>query len=430
MTRRTSLREREAFVAQHDVGASYAVIAAKHGVSLECVRYWCRRARQGESLESHYCRQGPGFLQRFDPLVRYVILRFRLAHPRWGPSRIRYHLEQRPSLHHKALPGPTQIGRYLHQWVRFRRPPKRPVPPVVRPEAPTRVHQCWQVDFKLGIPLADGTLVNLHTVHDPVGSVCITVRITVAGTVGHKAKRVSLSELQTTLRTGFARWQTLPEEVQSDGEGLFVGNVTEQFPSRFTLWLVGLGIRHRVIRPGKPTDNAQVERSHRTVNEYALIGHEACTLAELEAVLEQAWYELAFVLPSQAQGCAGQPPVLAHPELLLPRRPYQPHTEMALFELHRVDSFLAQFTWQRKVGKNGQVSLGGQHHYYSVGRAYANQQLSVRFDPTDRHFVFALATDTHQVIARRPARHLTTVDLIGDHLGPQQLSLALIEKEG
>lgn len=430
MARRTSVKEREAFVSEHETGGSYRVIADKYGVSPECVRYWCRRARWGESVTSVWSRRPPVLLQDFDPLVRYAILRLRLKHPGWGPDRIRYHLGKRSSLHGNRLPSATQIGRYLHQWIRFRRQRRRPVPAVPRPQAPTRVHECWQVDFKLGIALADGTLVNLHTVHDPVGEVCITLRVTEAGRVGQKPKRVSLAELQTTLRSGFARWQTLPEEVQTDNEALFVGNRTEQFPSRFALWLTGLGIQHRLIRPSKPTDNAAVERNHRTVYDYALRGHERDTLAQLQPVLEQAWHELAFELASQAKGCAGNPPVVAHPELLHPVRPYQPAQEFALFDLQRVDRFLAQLTWHRIVGKTGQVSLGGQHHYYSVGHSYAAKNVVVRFDPTDRHFVFALADDPQQVIARRPARDLDAIDLIGEDSRPHQLALPFNGEKG
>jgi hypothetical protein len=90
MARQTSVREREAFVAEHQAGATYAEIADKYSVSLGCVRYWCRRARRGKSLESQYTKRDPGLLQAFDPLVRYGILRIRLVHPHWGPRRIRH----------------------------------------------------------------------------------------------------------------------------------------------------------------------------------------------------------------------------------------------------------------------------------------------------------------------------------------------------
>lgn len=426
MAARTTVEQREAFIQRHAKGETFAAIAQAYGVSWQCVRLWWQRFLRGEGVTSHYVREQHSLLMRFAPLVRYVILRLKVAHPHWGPRRLRYHLQQRPSLVGQPLPSATQIGRYLHQWERFRRPVKRKrtLPEQRRPA--THVHQCWQVDFKLGIALTDGTQVNLHTVHDPVGEVCIAARVTPAGPVGRKPTRVRLDELQTTLRLGFCRWGTLPEEIQTDNEALFTGNPTERFPARFALWLVGLGIRHQTIRPGKPTDNAAVERNHRTLNDYVVSDQAIASLAACQRLLDQAWYELAFALPSYAQGCAGQPPVVAHPELLHQPHPYQAQLEWALFDLQRVDRFLAQFTWSRKVTVSGQVSLGGQHHYYSVGRAYAKQQVWVRFDPADRHFVFFADAGALQAIARRPARHLTLPELTGLPPVPQQLSLELL----
>jgi transposase InsO family protein len=425
MAARTSVEQREAFIQRHAKGERFAEIAQAYGVSWQCVRFWWQRFRRGEGVTSHYVREQHSLLMRFTPLVRYVILRLKVAHVHWGPRRIGYHLQQRPALVGHRLPSATQIGRYLHQWERFRRPARRARALREPPIAALRVHQCWQVDFKLGLAMTDGTQVNLHTVHDPVGEVCIVARVTLAGPVGRKPPRVRLDELQTTLRLGFCRWGTLPEEIQTDNEALFTGNPTERFPARFTLWLAGLGIRHQTIRPGKPTDNAAVERNHRTLNEYVVSDQAIASLAACQQLLDQAWYELAFALPSYAQGCAGQPPVVAHPELLHQPRPYQAHFEWALFDLHRVERFLAQFTWSRKVTA-GQVSLGGQHHYYSVGRAYAKQQVWVRFDPVDRHFVFFADANATQALVRRSARHLTLAELTGMPPAPQQLALELI----
>jgi transposase InsO family protein len=427
---KTTDDQRKQFYQKHESGTTYAEIAAAYGLSRECVRYWCRRQRKGTKGEASVKEAKRGLRSHFDPLVRYGILRLRLAHPRWGPSRLRYHLGKRVSTASKAVPSERQISRYLRQWPVFRRLRKRSRESHPRPHPAIRVHQRWQVDFKLGIPLTDGTQVNLHTVHDPVGAVCITACVTPAGKVGAKAQRVTVAELQATLRKGFCQWHTLPEEVQTDNEAVFVGNPTERFPSRFTRWLVGLGIRHLVIRPGKPTDNAEVERNHRTLNEYTLTGHEGCSVTPLQQILDQDWYELAFTLSSHALGCEGRPPVVAHPALLSQPRPFQPHLEVALFDLTRVDNYLAQFVWQRKVGKTGQVSLGGQHHYYSVGRPFANQIVCIRFDPTDRHLVFALADNPAQEIGRRPIRNLSVWDITGltpaqpDYV-PQQLLLPL-----
>jgi transposase InsO family protein len=429
MIAHTTPRQRQQFFVLHQGGETYQQIGERFSVSAECVRYWCRRQRDGGTCQTTYHREAAGLLGRFDPKVRFCVLRLRLEHRRWGPNRIRKKLQRRVSLRGTRIPSEASIGRYLHRWPRFHRRRKQQIVRV-RPYQPVAVHQRWQLDFKLGIALQDGTLVNLHTVRDPFGEVCIGAFVSPAGRVGHIPRRVTFSEIQSTLRACFARWSTLPVELQTDAEPVLVGQPQDTFPSRFTLWLRGFGIDHLVIRPGKPTDNAEVERCHRTLMDYAIVGNENVTIDQLQTILDQAVYELAFELPSRAASCHGQPPVSAHPELLQPRRRFQPEHELALFDLGRVDAYLATFTWERRVGKTGQINLGGQHQVYSVGRSYACRQVWVRFDPADRHFVFYQDESAEREIRRRPARSLDLTDLTGLAFWPtglklQQLALPL-----
>jgi transposase InsO family protein len=434
MSKWTTPRQRRAFYRRYLQGETYQEIADSAGVSKDCVRYWCRRQRDGGDCQTRYQHQSPGLLSRFDPLVRYCILRLRLENPRWGPDSIREHLKKRKSLRGLALPSRASIGRYLHQWPRFRRPQKEKLKSE-RPKEATEVHQRWQMDFKVEIALDNGTLVTLYTVRDPVGAVCPGAFVFPTGQVGQKGSKVTLERTRSALRTCFARWGTLPDEIQTDGEPALVGKAQDSFPSVFTLWLKGLGIEHLVIRPGRPTDNAQVERCHRTLNDYAIVGHTDADVEELQDILDQAVYELTYELPSRAKGCGGRAPIVAHPELLQPRRPFQPEHELAHFDLRRVDTYLATFTWERKVGKTGQITLGGRHQSYTVGRLYAGQQVMVRFDPTDRHFFFYDPDNPDEEIGRRPARDLDVADLTGlatwpEGLGPQQLPLPLVFSEG
>lgn len=434
MAVRTTPAQRQAFYVQHQRGATYQQLAQQAGLSKQCVRYWCRRQRDGGSCHTSYLRPVPGLLSRFHPRVRYALLRLRLQHPHWGPNRIRAHLGQRSALQGFRLPSDASIGRYLHQWSRFRRP-KTKLPRPVRPAQPTAVGQRWQIDFKLGIALGDGTLVNLHTLRDPLGEVCLGAFVFAAGRVGQPPTNVTFEQVRAVLRRCFARWGQLPAQVQTDGETVLIGRPGDPFPSRFTLWLKGLGIDHLVIRPGTPTDNAEVERCHRTINDYAIIGNEAASLAELQGLLDQAVQELAFELVSHAQGCRGRPPVVAHPELLQPRRPFQAEQELACFDLQRVDAYLATMSWERQVGSSGQITLGGRHQRYGVGRCYAGQQVLVRFDAHQRQFVFFAASEPEQEIGRRAARNLDVPDLTGlaawpTGLGPQQLRLPFELAEG
>jgi transposase InsO family protein len=431
---RTTPTQRRAFYELHQQELTYPEIAERFGVSRECVRYWCRRQKAGHSSQSAYHRERRGLLSGFDDLVRYVLLRLRLAHPRWGPSRLRFHLRKRPSLRGLKLPSEASLGRYLHQWERFRRQ-KREKKQTERPNPPQRVQQRWQIDFKLGIALPRSARANLHTVRDPVGEAVIGAYLYLAPREV-LPKHVPMEEVRATLRRCFAQWGYLPEEVQTDGESTLIGKPNDNFPSQFTLWLVGLGIQHLITRAGHPTDNAEVERCHRTLNDYALVGQEGIDLPALQNLLEQAVEELNDELPSQAKGCAGQPPVLAHPELLERLRPYQPERERLLFDLGRVDAYLAGFVWERKVDVNGVVYLVDR---YSLGRKYARQGVKVRFDPADRNFV-CFQTDAEERVTelrRWPARHLEVADITGwiecawpQGLGPQQLRLALPDFEG
>jgi transposase InsO family protein len=442
MGEHTTPTQRRTFFELHEQGLTYREIAEQHEVSKECVRYWCRRQRDGGSCQTTYRKEPRGILSRFDGLVRYCILRLRLEHPRWGPGRIQHHLGKRPSLKGLTLPSRAQIGRYLHQWPQFRRKRRKKVEDT-RPDPPTEVHQRYQLDFKTDIALDDGTTVDLHTVRDPVGEVCIGTVLHVTEQVNTRSKRVPMEDARSTLRRCFDQWGTLPDEVQTDGETTLVTSKEDGFPSDFTLWLAGLGIKHLVTRPGQPTDNSEVERCHRTMNDYAIVGNEKHPAVELQSILDDAVLELAFELPSYAEACAGRTPVEAHPELLEPRRPFRAEHELALFDLKCVDAFLSTFTWTRKVGKTGQICIGGHHQYYSVGRAYARQEVVVRFDPTDRCFVFYLPDPAQddldqedlQEVGRRPARHLEVEDLTGlatwpQGLVPQQLPLPLCFVEG
>lgn len=114
MRPQTKPEQRREFYARHQAGEAYVAIAKGAGVSRECVRYWCRRQRAGGDGCNQYQRGAKGLLSEFAPVVRYVILRLKLAHPRWGRNRLWFHLGQRSSLRGSKLPDEVQIGRYLH----------------------------------------------------------------------------------------------------------------------------------------------------------------------------------------------------------------------------------------------------------------------------------------------------------------------------
>jgi len=368
MAERTSEGQRIEFYRRNINGESYVEIAQGNGVSRECVRYWCRRQKKGEGVKSRWHVRKRGALSQFDIAVPGHILELRKQHPRWGPVSLRMHLEKEVELKGKRLPSPASIGRFLHEAPENRRRPKRK-PLELASVVLTRVHQRWEMDFKVRIHLKDKETVQLHTVTDPFSGAHIGAYIYKSGA---NTSRVPLQEVQATLRACFSEWGTLPEEIQTDGEPILAANPGE-LPTEFTLWLAGLGIGHRKIAAGRPTQNGSVERGHRTIHDYSLQGQLHRSRADLQTYLNQCRQELNTLYPSRAKGCGGKPPLTAHPELLHPLQAYRPEWEELLFDLTRVDAFLAACTLDRKVGKKGQITIGGPHEKYLVGQTFAGQ---------------------------------------------------------
>ena len=67
--------------------------------------------------------------------------------------------------------------------------------------------------------------------------------------------------VQEALRQAFSHWG-LCDRFQTDQDRRLVNTGDHPFPSRFTLWLAGLGISHEFARSA--SDNGCAERFHRT----------------------------------------------------------------------------------------------------------------------------------------------------------------------
>lgn len=125
MKQMTSQKDRRRFYELHQAGQTYAQIAEEYGVSLECVRLWCRRQRDGGGVQDRYYNPRAGVLSQFSPGVCEAILTMRRAHPHWGPASLLLHLRKDKQLAGQALPSRASIGRYLHSFAEFRHTPKK-----------------------------------------------------------------------------------------------------------------------------------------------------------------------------------------------------------------------------------------------------------------------------------------------------------------
>jgi hypothetical protein len=380
-----TMAQREAIYQGKLNGRTLNEMAHEIGCSYECVRKWWRVGRHHglDGLHRARCQRIPRpVLSTFDPRVAARAVHWKRQHPRRGPTRILHDLRQDEQLQDVRLPHRTQLAAYFRQACPELLQARRPR--AVRPPRASHVHAVWQIDGKEDVALQDGTVATVLDVREPLAGVWL-------GNFAHAVqtakawRKLSLFEIQADLRQVFATFG-LPAAIQTDREHVYGQPPSEAFPSTFTLWLVGLGVRHHFSRAHRPTDQPQVERGHRTWDDWLASPDPWPNVPQLQLGLEHARQLHATVLPSWASDCAGHPPLEVHPEVQRIQRPYQLGAERVLFRLERVDQFLAQFTWHYKVSRQGQVTL--HDHLYYLGTAWAGHTVDVRFDATDRHFVF------------------------------------------
>jgi hypothetical protein len=384
-------------------------LAVEVRCSLSCARKWWRVGRDGgvDALRRERpVERKTGALSRFDPVVAERALHWKRSYPRRGPERILVEMAGDESLAGLKLPKRSTLATFFKEACPELLQKRQP-----RPKAPPkgqRVHELWQMDAKEKIVLGDGNIVTVLQVREPIACAFLGCFAHAVQTETHWRK-LTLREIQADLRIVFTEFG-LPIGLQTDRERVYGRPATEAFPTLFTLWLVGLGMEHHFTRPGQATDQAQVERGHRTWNDWLTQPDPTPNLLTYCIELAKARYMHNEVLLSRAGDCQGRPPYQAHPEVRIPLQPFESGAELLLFNLGRVDRFLAQFTWQHKVTQTGQVSVG--ESIYSLGRIHAGTQVTVRFDPSDRHFIFA-HPQTGKELKRCPAKKLDVSTITG-----------------
>jgi hypothetical protein len=190
-------------------------------------------------------------------------------------------------------------------------------------------------------------------------------------------ERVPAAEIQEMFRRVFTRWG-LPQAVRVDNG--YPWGTPRDLPTELALWLIGLGVEVIWNPPAQPQKNPKVERCQGVADAWA----EPHTCGGPEELKER----LAWACQTQRQeypSVYGVSRIESYPQLMVPRRRYQPSHEPQLWELARVDRWLAEGVWVRRVAKTGVISMYG--HRRSLGRMYSGQAVMVRFDAEKRYWV-------------------------------------------
>lgn len=211
---------------RHLEGQSLPAVAEAMGISYYTARKWWRVYRQeGWSglLPKPFGPPVTGLLGHFDSLVKYVALRLKLEHPKWGPTTTLFYMRRRPSLRGLRLPKETALWEYWHRFRERLIQPQRPATKRPDPAPETEVvevHQRWQIDFKGEVETSVGW-VSPFQVRDVVGRATLGSFVHLLG-IKRKESSVSVRQVQKDLRQTFSRWG-LPDEIQMDRDPVFQG---------------------------------------------------------------------------------------------------------------------------------------------------------------------------------------------------------------
>lgn len=411
MAQYTTYADRQEIVALHQQGYSYKQIVEQTSWSFETVRKICRayhRAGNSGIQPGRMGRPVRGALSTFDPVVRWACLRIKCKHPGWGPEVVLAELAIRPWARRVKLPSASQIGVYFSQFgerlVTVRPHTMLPQAEPLSSALPI-VHGCWQMDADERVSLPGYGEAHILNLVDYASGLKIASRLFPARPDG-KRQRIAWPQLREALRQAFSTWG-LPERIRTDRDRVIVTPGNYPFPMPFTLWLVGLGLEHELIR--RVTQNGCVERSHRTW-EGRLSGYGPyADLTQWQQIVDYELWRMNGVLPSRGRHCRRQPPLLVYPQAHQPRRYYRFEDELALFDLERVQHYLNQGKWLRYVSCQGQISFNNQKFY--LGLPYQRSWVQITY-LTDFDFqVTCPPNDT--VIKIIQVNGLTRYDLTG-----------------
>jgi len=186
--------------------------------------------------------------------VRLAIIDARRRHPSWGAKKLLKLLERKDS--QTAWPSRWTVCEILKREGLVREKTRRRK--TGHPGKPTSVvtapNQLWCVDFKGQFKTRDGRYCYPLTVTDRYSRYLLGCQGLLSNeTLGAKDVLANL----------FKKYG-LPEAIRSDNGTPFASTALGRL-SELSVWWIRLGIRPELIEPGKPQQNGQHERMHRTL---------------------------------------------------------------------------------------------------------------------------------------------------------------------
>ena len=253
-----------------------------HG--LEKYKLSVRRACRVLKLHRSVFRYQPK--PKDDDAVRAALLQIAARKPRWGFRKMYQYLRNHgQSWNHKRVHRVyREMGLNLRVKPRKRLPVRTPQPL----EAPDAANHSWSLDF-MHDSLASGRPIRTLNILDDFNREGLWIEVDTS------IPAVRVIRILNML----ALWRGLPKQLRID-------NGPEFISQQLADWAAEHQAERAFIQPGKPAQNAYIERFNRTYREDVL---DAClfeTVAEAQAITEDWLEEYNAIRPHEALG--GLPP--------------------------------------------------------------------------------------------------------------------------
>lgn len=420
MGKLTSLEQRLAIRDLRQTGLSDQCISEQLGMAYETVRKWRRRYERSTPLPL-VGRPVEQDLSSFCPNLTARIVSLRKQHPRWGSKSILHALVQTDGYDLKTLPSASSVDRILKRAGLRRRYHKQTELPVCPTQSCTLPHDRWLIDSKGVESMGKAGAIALINVKDVFSHTYASLYPACVASLTHSP---NTEDYQMAIRLAFCTFG-LPRLIQTDHASVFYDNKSKSpFPTRWHLWLLALGIKVEFSRVRCPTDQAQVERAHRTIGDFAIDNQDFKNWEDLVTKLNQVQKALNETYPCRSLN--NQAPLVACPQARKKQRHYQPCLEASMLNLENVYDYLQKGRWHRWVAKNACLSIGGQ--LYKLPKEFKETKVLISFDKESKNLVFQ---NDKELSFKCPIKAISKEELMGNAakyysaLFPVQLELPL-----
>jgi len=347
-------------------GAAVTEVARRYGVARQTVHAWLARYANDGGLAGLADRSSrpQACPHQMPPVVEARIVKLRVEHPAWGPSRIVWRLEREGVV---PLPGRSSVYRALIRHGLIVPGKRRRRREDYRRWERGRSMELWQMDVMGRVHLGSGQEVKVVTGIDDHSRFIVCAKVVAAATARPVCQALA----------GALAQYGIPGQILTDNGKVFTARFGRgPGPVMFDRICTDNGIRHLLTAPYSPTTTGKVERLHKTMRREFFTPKDRlfATIPELQAALDGWVGEYNTERPHQS--CGGRPPIerfrLADRSITPDSSAAGPPAQAAALAAPPAKRPAGVSRWVNAAGK---ISLAG--FTYAVGATYAGEPVEV-----------------------------------------------------